>query len=150
LVDTVLYFALVPMNPAWGGYVADIVAFLVSGLVVGYVFAGKIREESRMASIGKVVVLFAVVTMFVIMIWGADIGHFNARVDENLTNMYGKTTTRSWANSVWVAYESMMLNMVVALYIVLALVLGFIGVYLGSMLKPSGKTKELPLDISTV
>jgi hypothetical protein len=141
LVDTVLSFALVPMNPAWGGYVADVVSALVSPLIVGYVFAGKIREESRMASICKLVVLFAVATMLIIMIWGADIGHYNAMVDENLTNTYGKTTTSSWTNSVWVAYESMMLNMVVALYIVIALVFGFIGLYLGSMRKPSTKIK---------
>jgi hypothetical protein len=139
LIDTVLSFALIPMNSAWGGYVADIVSFLVSSLVVGYVFAGKIREESKMASIGKVVVLFAVVTMFFIMIWAAVIGHYNAMIDENLQNMYH---TSSWTNSEWVSYETMMLFLVTALYIVFTLVFGFIGLYLGSMRKPSAKTKE--------
>jgi phosphoglycerol transferase MdoB-like AlkP superfamily enzyme len=75
LIDTVLSFALIPMNSAWGGYVADIVSLIVSALIVGYVFAGKIREESKMASIGKVVVLFAFVMMFAVMIWLGSIPH---------------------------------------------------------------------------
>ena len=125
------------MNSAWGGYVADIVSFLVSGLIVGYVFAGKLREESKMASIGKVVVLFAVVTMFFILIWAAAIGHYNAMINENLQNTYH---TSSWTNGEWVAYETMMLLLINALYIVFALVFGFIGLYLGSMRKPSAKT----------
>jgi hypothetical protein len=139
LVDTVLSIAFIPMNSAWGGYVADIVSFLVSGLVVGYVFAGKVREESKMASIGKVVVLFAVVMAFATLIWIGAIGpHKNAAADEYLNSMY--PTHGSWTDTDWVAYEGMMLNMVSALYIVFALVFGFIGLYAGLMLRKPKKT----------
>ena len=41
-------------------HVPAYVSPLIAAVVVGYVFAGKIREESRMRSIGKIVVLFTV------------------------------------------------------------------------------------------
>jgi hypothetical protein len=58
LIGCLLNFALIPMNTEWGGMIAAIVSILISGLIVGYVFAGKLQEESRRASIAKVVVLF--------------------------------------------------------------------------------------------
>lgn len=138
LFDCVFNFALVPTYTNWGAMVAVILSILVSGLVVGYVFAGKLQEESKRASIGKVVVLFAVVIGFMIMMVYAAIGpHFSAMIDENLTSMYTKTTTDSWTNTDWFAYELMVLVINTALFIVYALVFGFIGLYMGSMRKPS-------------
>jgi flagellar biosynthesis protein FliQ len=139
-IDTLLNFVLIPASASYGGDFAYILSVLISGLVVGYVFAGKLREESRMASIGKVVILFAVVMMLVVSMSGS-IGHYNAWADENLTNMYGKTTTSSWSNAQWFWYETALLTMVASLYAVYTLVFGFIGAYLGSMRKPSAKTK---------
>jgi hypothetical protein len=139
LVASVLNLALVPISSILGVDVAAIVSFLVSGLVVGYVFAGKIREESRMTSIGKVVVLGAVLVMFVALIGPGAIGHYSDMVDENLKNTY---STGSWTNTDWFAYEHMALLELPAVLTVFALVFGFIGLYLGSMRKPSAKTKE--------
>jgi hypothetical protein len=76
-----------------------------------------------------------------VTIYGA-IYHYGPVVDETLTNMYGKTTTSSWTNTDWFGYELMALVMDAALFVVYALMLGFIGLYLGSMHKPSPKTKE--------
>jgi phosphoglycerol transferase MdoB-like AlkP superfamily enzyme len=140
LVDSVLGIALVPMNSYWGLDVTSIVSFLVSALIVGYVFADKIREESRMVSIGKVVVLSAVVIFFAARISYAAIGpHFSALIDENLRNMY---STSSWTNTDWFAHEEMALHVLNVVPVVYALVFNFIGLYLGSMRKPSAKTKE--------
>jgi phosphoglycerol transferase MdoB-like AlkP superfamily enzyme len=139
LVNSVLGIALIPMNSTWGLDVTSIVSLLVSALIVGYVFAGKIREESRMISIGKVVVLFAVVIFFAARIGYGAIGHYSALVDENLRNMY---STSTWTNTNWFAHEAMALHLLNAVPVVYALVFGFIGLYLGSMRKPSAKTKE--------
>ena len=139
LVHTVLSIALIPMNSYWGFNFDSILSFLVSALIVGYVFAGKIREESRMISIGKVVVLSAVLTMFSVMIGVSATGHYNAWVDENLRNMY---STGSWTNTDWVAFEHMMLVEWAVFPVVYALAFGFIGLYMGSMRKPSAKTKK--------
>ena len=139
IVDTVLQMALIPMNSFWGLNIATILSLLVSGLTVGYVFAGKIREESRMTSIAKIALLSAVVLLFAAMAGYGTLYHFGPRTDETLQNTYH---TNSWTNTDWVAYEEMMLHIETTLPVVFGLVFGFIGLYFGSMLKPSPKTKE--------
>jgi hypothetical protein len=138
LFDCVFNLALVPATSSdYGAMVAVIISILLSGLVVGYVFAGKIQEESRRASIGKIVVLFtAVFGLLIVTVYGT-IYHYGAMVDENLSSMYN---TGSWTNTTWFAYEITMLTVATAMFIVFALVFGFIGLYLGSMRKPSAKT----------
>jgi hypothetical protein len=139
LVESVLGIALIPMYSSWGLDATSIVSIFISALIVGYVFAGKIREGSRMISIGKVVVLFAVLIMAVVRIGYGAIGHYSYMVDETLRNMY---STGSWTNTDWFAYEHMALTELTAVPVVFALAFGFIGLYLGSMRKSSAKTKE--------
>jgi hypothetical protein len=138
LIYSALSVALVPMISAWGLNVAFVVSVLVSGLIVGYFFAGRIREEPKMVSLGKMVILFAFVIMLFVLI-GSGGGHSSAMIDENLENMYD---TSSWTNTDWFAYETMAGVGIVSVNILLALVLSFVGLYLGSMLKPSAKAKE--------
>jgi hypothetical protein len=140
LFDSLLSLALVSATSSdYGAMVAVIVSILLSGLVVGYVFAGKIQEESRRASIGKVIVLFAAVFgLFVMIVYGA-VYHYGLMADEVLGSMHNTT---GWTNTNWFAYEIMGLSVDTALFVVFALVFGFIGLYLGSMRKPSAKTKE--------
>jgi hypothetical protein len=139
MVGTLLEMALIPVNSFWGFAVATILSILISGVVVGYAFAGKIREESRMASIGKIVVLLAVVWALAVMTGYGAVYHFGPRSDETLNNMY---KTSSWTNTDWFAFEEMVLHIETALPVVFALVFGFIGLYLGSMRKPSAKTNQ--------
>jgi hypothetical protein len=138
LVNAVLNFALIPMSTSLGGDLAFILSALVSAIIVGYVFAGKIREESRMASIGKVVVLSALVMMLIVWTTGGATAHYSAWVDENLKNMYNTT---SWATVDWFWFEMTLTMAITAVYGVFTLVFGFIGLYVGSMRKPSAKTK---------
>ena len=138
LVYSVLGIALVPMNSVWGLNGAFFVSVLVSASIVGYVFAGKIREESRMVSMGKVVVLFAFVIIFLALICSVG-GHSGALTDEDLQNMYD---TSSWTNMDWVAYEKVVVALNISVNVLVVLALGFVGLYLGSMRKPSAKTKE--------
>jgi hypothetical protein len=138
--DCLFNLALVPTTSTdWGAMVAVILSILVSGLVVGYVFAGNIQEESRMASIGKVVVLFAAVIGFLVMIVYGAIYHYGLLADESLSSMYH---TSSWTYTNWFAYEIMGLTIDTALFVAFAVVFGFIGLYVGSMRKPPVKTKE--------
>jgi hypothetical protein len=140
LFDCVFNLALIPATGSdYGANFVVILSLLLSGLVVGYVFAGKIQEESRRASIGKVVVLFAAVFgLLITMVYGA-IYHFGLMTDEILRNMYN---TSAWTNTNWFSYEVMMLGIDVALFVVFALVFGFIGLYVGSMLRKPKKTKK--------
>jgi uncharacterized protein YhhL (DUF1145 family) len=135
LFDCVFNLVLVPATSTdWGAMAAVIVSILVSGLVVGYVFAGKIREESRMASVGKVVILFAAVFGLLVMIVYGAIYHYGLLADQQLGNMYN---TGAWTYTNWFAYEIMGLTVNTGLFIVFALVFGFIGLYLGSTRKSS-------------
>jgi hypothetical protein len=137
----VLDFVLdIPMNHEWEYTVVSFVSLLVSALIVGYVFAGKIREESRMTTIVKIVVIGGFVMMFFTMIGYAAVSpHYTNLVDEEFRNM---TSTSSWTNADWFANEEMALTYNTAMNVLEVLALGFIGLYVGSMRKPSAKTKE--------
>lgn len=92
-----------------------------------------------MRSIGKIVVLFTAVSIFISLMLYSAVGHYNALADETLQKMF---STGSWTNTDWFTFETMYLYLNTALNAVFDLVLGFIGLYLGSMRKPSAKTKE--------
>jgi hypothetical protein len=137
LVYGVLTLVLIPVNSYWGLEAAALVSLLLATVAVGYVFAGKIREESRMRSIGKIVVLFAVWTIFVSMIMFSGIGHYSTYIDEGLRNMF---STGPWTTTDWVSYEAMSVAANTALDEFFVLVLGFIGLYIGSMLRKPRKS----------
>ena len=129
----------IPMNHEWEYTVVEFVSLLVAASIVGYVFAGKIREDSRMTSIGKIVVIVGFVTIFLAMMSYAAISpHYTARVDEEFRNA---TSTSSWTNADWFANESMALWYNVGINVLEVLALSFVGLYLGSIRKPA-KTKE--------
>jgi hypothetical protein len=131
-----LNIVLIPMLTHEGADIAELASYLISALIVGLVFAGKIREGSRMVSIGKVVILSATVILFVFMISRTANGHWNAVTDDTLRNIY---STSSWTNNDWYTYEGMFLVSDTALTVMYVLLLGFIGLFLGSLRKPSAK-----------
>jgi hypothetical protein len=104
---------------------------------VGYIFAGKIQEESRIRAVGKIAVLIGAVESAAVMSIVSANGYFNASVKETLQSMY---STGAWTTTDWYVYEQLALVEQVALNVVLALVLGFIGLYVGSMLKKPKKS----------
>jgi len=138
LVYSVLGMALVPsMGSYWGLNSAAIVSMLVAGLVVGFVFAGNIQEESRIRAVGKIAVLLgAVMSSAVVMSISAN-GYYNAWVTEYLQSTF---STGAWTTTDWYVYGQLVLAFMVALNVVLALVLGFIGLYVGSMLRKPKKS----------
>ena len=142
LLGSLLNLALIPANTSWGGEISVMISVLIAALIVGYVFAGKIREESRMKSIGKIIVLYAVLMIFGVMMVYAVLPDFRTVLIDALNNMYGTSTTNSWTHTDWFAHELMLLALEDALFAVFGLVFGFIGLYLGSMRKPSTKTKQ--------
>jgi hypothetical protein len=140
LLDWVLLEAFVPMTPEGGiahglTAVAGILSIFVASLIVGYLFASKIQEESRRGAIGSIVVLFTVVFMLVVVALVAN-PFATPAIKDNLDSMFSTTTTSGWTNYDWfVAIVG-----VVAFNVVLALVFSFIGLYAGSMLRKTKKT----------
>jgi len=138
LVYCVLGIALVPsMGSYWGLNSAAIASMLVAGLVAGFVFAGNIQEESKMRAIGKIAVLFGAVMSSATMIANSANGYYNAWVTEYLQSTF---STGAWTTTDWYVYGQLALAVQVALNVSLTLVLGFIGLYIGSMLRKPRKS----------
>jgi hypothetical protein len=137
LLDFVFLAVFVPVNSSWGIDVANIISILVASLIVGYVFAVKIQEESRMGAIGRIVILGTVVMMFAMMTSLAVNPYMGTAMDEGLKSMF---STSGWTAMDWVGYSHLVLIMGVALTCIFTLVFGFIGLYAGSMLRKPKKT----------
>ena len=120
----------------FGGYdVGVFVSFFLSALIGGYIFAGKIWEARREA-ITKIVVLWAALVMLVVMNFPA-LAHWGLKATEEFQAAYPGTTLTT---SEWVSWEMMYLDVFTFIVVVIALALGFIGLYIGSMLKRPAKT----------
>jgi len=137
LLSSVFLAVFVPVDPYWGLDVAGILSILVASLIVGYVFAAKIQEGSRMGAIGRIVVLFSVVIMFVFMASMAVNPYVEAMMEEDLES---KFSTSGWATTDWLGYSHLVLAMMAAFNVVFALVFGFIGLYIGSRLRKPSKS----------
>jgi hypothetical protein len=140
VIFIVLYYLLALMFvPAvgtdYGLLVSFVVGMLVASLVVGYVFAGQIRQ-SRLGSIGRITALIGVVVLFSVMISFAANGYYGAWVDDYLRSNF---STGSWTTMDWLVYGQLVLLSETAIDVVLAVVLSFVGLYAGSMRKVSAK-----------
>jgi len=114
---------------------AFVIAVLVASLIVGYVFALHIQEESRIKATGTIVVLsaFTLLILFAIVIAN---GFAYPWFRDSLNSMFNRTT---WTDYDLSAYAAL----AVSVQVIIGLVISFIGVYIGSMIKkPSAKTKE--------
>ena len=132
----VLAIASVPLNSNTASDVLSyIICILVGALIVGYVLAPKIHEESKVKAIGSVAVLSAFVMMAFLMVWYAS-PQGNRWFMDGLNSTFNRTT---WTDYDLTVYSALLETMDT----VIALVLSFMGLYVGSMLrKPSAKTKE--------
>jgi len=137
LIFFVFLWVFVPVDPYWGVDVANILSILVASLIVGYVFAAKIQEGSRMGAIGRIVVLFSVVIMFAFMASVAVNPYMGATMEEGLESMF---STSGWTTADWLGYSQLVVVMMAAFNVVFALVFGFIGLYVGSMLRKPKKS----------
>jgi hypothetical protein len=138
VLDFVLGIALIPsVGSYWGMNSAGIISMLIAALFVGYIFAMKIQEESIIRAVGKISVLSAAVTAFSVVMSAAANPYYRDWIDETLRSMY---TTSAWTKVDWYVYGQWSLMTVVVLNVLLALVLTFIGVYAGSMLRKTKKS----------
>ena len=138
MLNFVLGIALIPsIGSYWGMNSAAIISILIAALFVGYIFAIKIQEESRIRAVGKISVLFASVMSLSVVMSAAANPYYKDWIDETLRSMY---TTSAWTKADWYVYGQLSLLTFVVLNVVLALVLTFIGVYAGSMLRKPKKS----------
>jgi len=137
LIGVPIEIVLAPaLDPDWGSYVISAVNVLLSALIGGYVFASKIWEEARTKTIAKITVLAAVLMLFYVISFPA-LPHWGLAVKDAYEAANPGTTL---SNSEWLTVESMALAQVMFIDIVMVLVLGFIGLYVGSMLRKPKKS----------
>jgi len=129
LLYAILAVASVPLK---SDDLAVIIAFLVASLIVGYVFAPKIHEESKIKAIGGIVVLSTFVLMVWFVIWFAS-PQASPQFKDMLSSMFN---TSGWTNYEWAVYSALLQTM----FTVIGLVILFIGLYAGSMLRKPKKT----------
>jgi hypothetical protein len=138
LVGVPLHLALVsPLGYYWGDVVGMIIAILISAIIVGYVWAGKIWAENRMRAIGYIAILAAVLMGFAVIMETAALPDWGVWVkDKYLADNPGVTV----AVTDWYYIEGLMLGIGVFIDVVLVLLLGFVGLYVGSMFKKPVKS----------
>jgi len=136
-LDLVLFSALgISGMTNWGYTVSSIVSVFLSALISGYIFAGKIWEARREA-ITKIAVLWAALVMLFAIIVPAAVADWGPMAkEEYLAENPGATLS----TSEWVTWEYMSLDMFTFLMVGMALVLGFVGLYVGSMLRRPAKS----------
>jgi hypothetical protein len=126
---------LIPaLGSYWGINVSAIISVLLSALIVGYVFAAKIWEESRMEAIAKITVLAALLMAFAVVMEVAAKADWTTWVKETYTG------TPPSSAFEWYVVEGVYLGAQVFLNVVIVLFLGFIGLYVGSMFKRPAKS----------
>jgi hypothetical protein len=136
ILGAFLAVGFIPMN---NGSLSDILSFivalLVSSLVVGYVFALKIQEDSRVKAIGVIDVLSTFTWMLFYLVWICN-QYGSAWFQESLNNMFKPS---GWTTYEYSAYSSL----AASIPAIIGFVVIFIGLYAGSMFRksPAG-TKE--------
>ncbi|HVP15940.1 MAG TPA: hypothetical protein VMT42_01060 [candidate division Zixibacteria bacterium] len=137
-LEVIVGLVLVPaIGWDWGPTVVGIICYLLSGLVVGVIFSRKIWEEAGIKTMAKIIVLGAVLFMLFLAVEIPTPGDWTPLVKQNYqTANPGKTLT----TSQWWSVEQAALGEVIALNLSLGIVLSFIGLYIGSMLRKSRKS----------
>lgn len=123
-------------SSGWGGDVESIVGIFVSAAIVGYVFARRIWSENGLEAITKISVLGAVVELLYVVNLPS-LPSFGSVVTQAITNAYPNST---FSASQSLQLEIGVLAEVVFVNVVIALVVGFVGLYVGSKLRKKPKS----------
>jgi hypothetical protein len=136
ILDAFLQVGFISINnDSLSDVLSFIIAFLISSIVVGYVFALKIQKDSRIKATGVIDVLSTFTFMLFYSVWIATY-YGGIWFMDSLDNMFKPS---GWSHYEYAAYSAVLVSIVA----IIALAIIFIGLYAGSMLrKPSAKTKE--------
>ncbi len=132
VLEFVFLALLVPAAGSyWGFSMGPLVAAFVTALIVGLLFAGQI-SESRLGSVGRIAILATVLLMLGSMIAFATNGYFSTVTQEALNAAY---STGSWTTTDWYVHSWMAMISTLAVNVVAALAVTFVGLYMGSLRK---------------
>jgi len=129
------------LTPALGVFqgflLSAVIAFLLSAIIVGYIFSQKIWEESRTKTMAKITVLFTLLVMTIVLIENAASSDWTPMVKENYKDAY---PSASPSTPDWYYIERLAIIEDDFINAVLMLAITFTGLYIGSSLKKPTKT----------
>ena len=128
LLDSILFVLFASLNNSYMIIISGIISALIISIITGYVFAMQIREEKRLRAIGSITILGAAGTMIFAVGWFA-IPLVNPAMTDFIQSMF---STGSWTNFDWLAYTAFTMF----LFVTITMTFAFVGLYVGSMLKP--------------
>ncbi len=152
----VLAFLLMLFIPSFdsglGLNIATISSALITGLIVGLLFAEQIQEESKLKNIGTILLLAGFIQMFYVLIGDPSNSYYEAYARERLQGMF---QTGSWTTGDWYVYEGALTTWIVALTVGLTLAFGSLGLIVGIMLRKTKKAHKIgryqrPLEECTI
>jgi len=114
-------------------------SFFLSALISGYIFAGKIWEARR-ETITKITVLLAALVMLITTIIPAGLAHWAIVAEEEFGAMFPGTSWTTLSNAERMSYEMINNGGFMFMVVAIELVLGFTGLYIGSMLRKPKKS----------
>jgi hypothetical protein len=119
-----------------GPTISTFVSFFLSALICGYIFAGMISEARREA-VSKITVLWAAL-VFLVLQFKPALANWGQMASEANQGQYGATLS----TLEQVHWQIMYLNIFVFLFVLVAVVVGLIGLYVGSMSRKRTKLIE--------
>jgi len=131
LLEYPLGFVL-DMQTGWGQLADGLISFLLSTLIVGVVFAGKIWEETRIKAILKIVVLYAILE--IIGFW------ITTSASDYIAAIRESSSHPTYTATQWLYFDATMAGGTLFWDMILLLVAGFIGLYIGSLLRKPKKS----------
>jgi len=140
IVVLIMFPLTLVLTPALGNFagfsLSAVVVFLVSPIIVGYIFAQTIWEENRTKTIAKIAVLFTILALSLIIMENATV-EWAPMFRAEYLKVYPTSTPSAFD---WYYIERLELIAEDFMVGVLILALTFIGLYIGSQLKKPTKT----------
>jgi len=136
-----MVFVSVGLGFELGQNIGAFVAFFLSALISGYIFAGKIWEARR-ETITKITVLWAALVSLIATIVPAGVTHWGLVSEEKFREKFPGINWTTLSNAERMSWEMMNNAGFLFLIVGMALVLGFIGLYVGSTLRKPAKNQK--------
>jgi len=125
-----------PLGVYAGSLLSVVISILASAIITGTIFSQKIWEENRTKTIAKITVLLAAFVWLTALMETAPSADWTPKIKAEWLTANPTATPSAFE---WYYIENLVLNVAIFSAIVLALALGFIGLYIGSMLKKPKK-----------
>ena len=126
-----------PLGVYEGFSLSVVISILASAIITGYIYSQKIWEENRTKTIAKTTILLTAFVWLTTLMESAASADWTPKIKTEWLTLNPTATPTAFE---WYYIENLILNLGLFTAIILALALGFIGLYIGSMIKKPTQT----------